>query len=114
MDRGLIEDSYSLFAAPVTLAFKKEEGKRSRLCIDFRDLNEIVVPEPKFFPRIEDLLVKTRDCKFFTKLDINSAFWSIPLRDEENRSYNSRGSLSMDLFAIWTEDSASNFSTHTE
>ena len=43
------------------------------------------MPEPQPFPRIEDLLVKTRNCKFFTKLDINSAFWSIPLRIEDNK-----------------------------
>lgn len=37
LDRKLIEESYSPFAAPVTLAFKKDENKKSRLCIDFRD-----------------------------------------------------------------------------
>ncbi|GFW07479.1 transposon Tf2-6 polyprotein [Trichonephila clavipes] len=33
--------SHSPYAAPVTLAYKKDEGKRSRLCIDYRKLNEI-------------------------------------------------------------------------
>lgn len=80
---NLIEESYSPFAAPVTLAYKKEEGKRSRLCIDFRELNKIVVPQAQPFPLIEDLVEKTRDSTFFTTLDINSAFWSIPLRIED-------------------------------
>jgi len=31
LEKNLIEESYSPFAAPVTLAFKKEENKRSRL-----------------------------------------------------------------------------------
>lgn len=31
LQQKLIEESYSPFAAPVTLAYKKEEGKRSRL-----------------------------------------------------------------------------------
>lgn len=39
-----------------------------------------MVPQSPPFPLIEDLVEKTRDCKFFTTLDINSAFWSIPLR----------------------------------
>lgn len=81
----LIEESYSPFAAPVTLVFKKEDNKKSRLCIDFRDLNKIVVPQAQPFPRIEDLIVKTRNCKYFSTLDINSAFWSIPLRVEDRR-----------------------------
>ncbi|KPJ14174.1 Retrotransposable element Tf2 155 kDa protein type 1 [Papilio machaon] len=83
LDRNLIEESYSPFAAPVTLAFKKEENKKSRLCIDFRDLNKIVVPQAQPFPLIDELVVKTRNSKYFTTLDINSAFWSIPLRIED-------------------------------
>lgn len=80
LKNDLIEESYSPFAAPVTLAFKRDEGKKSRLCIDFRDLNKIIIPQPQPFPLIEDLIVKTINCKYFTTLDINSAFWSIPLR----------------------------------
>ena len=80
LKKKLIEESYSPFAAPVTLAYKRDENTRSRLCIDFRDLNKIVVPQSQPFPLIEDLMIKTRDCKYFSTLDINSAFWSIPLR----------------------------------
>ena len=83
LKRNLIEESYSHFAAPVILAFKKDEKKRSRLCIDFRELNKIIIPQSQPFPRIEDLITKTRNCQFFSKLDINSAFWSIPLRIED-------------------------------
>lgn len=85
LEKNLIEESYSPFAAPVTLAYKKDDKKRSRLCIDFRDLNKIVVPQSQPFPLIEDLMVKTRNCKFFSTLDINSAFWSIPLRISDRR-----------------------------
>lgn len=76
----LIEESYSPFAAPVTLAFKRDEEKRSRLCIDFRDLNKIIIPQSQPFPLIEDLITRTINCNYFTTLDINSAFWSIPLK----------------------------------
>lgn len=76
----LIEESYSPFAAPVTLAFKRDEGRKSRLCIDFRDLNKIIIPQSQPFPLIEDLITKTINCNYFTTLDINSAFWSIPLK----------------------------------
>lgn len=83
LDKGLIEESRSPFGAPVTLAFKKEDGKRTRLCIDFRLLNRILVPESQPFPRIEDTIVKTRNCQWYTVLDINSAFWSIPVRQKD-------------------------------
>lgn len=85
LEKKLIEESYSPFAAPITLAFKKEDNKKSRLCIDFRDLNKIVTPQAQPFPLIENLMIKTRNCKFFSTLDINSAFWSIPLRIEDRK-----------------------------
>jgi len=85
LEKKLIKVSYSPFAAPVTLAFKKEDKRRSRLCIDFRDLNKIVVPQAQPFPLIDDLVIKTRNCNYFSTLDINSSFWSIPLRMEDRK-----------------------------
>lgn len=85
LENNLIEESYSPFAAPVTLAFKRDENKRSRFCIDFRELNKIIIPQAQPFPLIDDLIIKTRNCKYFTTLDINSAFWSIPLRIEDRK-----------------------------
>ena len=95
LEQKLIEESYSPFAAPVTLAYKKNEGK-TRLCIDFRDLNKNIVPQAQPFPLIDDIIIKARNCKYFTTFDINSAFWSIPLRIE-NGICNKGWSLSMDM-----------------
>ena len=83
LENNLIEESTSPFAAPVTLAFKKEDGRKSRLCIDFRELNKLVVPEAQPFPRIEDVIVKSSNCQWFSTFDINSAFWSIPIREKD-------------------------------
>lgn len=85
LKNNLIEESYSPFAAPVTLAYKKDEDRKTRLCIDFRDLNKIVIPQSQPFPLIEDLMTKTRNCEYFSTLDINSAFWAIPLRIEDRK-----------------------------
>lgn len=83
LKKNLIEESYSPFAAPVTLAYKKEDERKTRLCIDFRELNKIVVPQSQPFPLIEDLMVKTVNCKYFSTFDVNSAFWSIPLKIQD-------------------------------
>lgn len=77
LERGLVSESCSPFAAPVTLAYKKSDGTRSRLCIDFRFLNKLAVPESQPFPLIEDMIERTADCQFFSVIDINSAFWAI-------------------------------------
>lgn len=83
---GLIEESASPFASPVTLAAKKQADgstKKNRLCIDYSSLNKLLVPESQPFPLIEDLIVKARDCHWYSVLDINSAFWSIRLREKD-------------------------------
>ena len=46
-------------------------------------MNKIVVPESQPFPRIEDIIVKAGNCHFFSTFDINSAFWSIPIKKED-------------------------------
>lgn len=50
-----------------------------------RDLNKIVIPQSQPFPLIGDLMMKARNCKSFSTLDINSAFWSIPLRLKDRK-----------------------------
>lgn len=89
LEANLIEESESAFASPVTLAYKKEDGGKTRLCIDFRKLNSLIVPECYPFPTINDIIDKIPNCKYFTVIDINSAFWSIPLKesDQEKTSF---------------------------
>lgn len=98
LEKNSIEESYSPFAAPVTLAYKKNEGK-TRMCIDFRDLNKNVVPQAQPFPLIDDIIIRARNCKYFTTLDINSAFWSILLRIEDRRK---TGFVTQDGHFQWT------------
>lgn len=61
---GLIEHSTSPYASPRTLVFKKEEGKKSRLCIDYSELNKIIVPECYPFPIIDDLILLAATARF--------------------------------------------------
>lgn len=83
LQAGLIENSSSPFAAPVTMAYKKSENQKNRMCVDFRELNKLIVPESFPFPSIEDIVLKIAGCTWFSTLDINSAFWSIPVRSRD-------------------------------
>lgn len=87
LNHGMISQSSSPFASPVTMAFKKtgngSKKEKVRMCIDFRELNKLIVPESQPFPLIDDLIVRTRDCSWFTALDLNSAFWSILIRRQD-------------------------------
>ena len=54
--KKIIKEPYSPFTTSVTLAYEREEGKKNRVCIDFRDLNKNIVPQAQPFPLIDDLI----------------------------------------------------------
>ena len=74
---NLIRKSTSPYAVPITLADKKDEGKRTRLCMDSRKINEVTVPDNYPFPLFNDIIDNLHDCEYFTTLDITSGFWHI-------------------------------------
>jgi len=87
LKKGIIRESSSPYAAPVTLQFKKHglnaQKVKDRMCIDYRELNKVVIPESQPFPLIDDIIVKTRGCSYFSAFDINAAFHSIPIAEKD-------------------------------
>lgn len=83
LEAGLIRESNSPYSAPVTLVMKRDEGKKNRLCIDYRKLNSIVKNEAEPLPRIDDILDKLSNAQYFTTLDLASGFWHIPIHPSD-------------------------------
>ena len=87
LEKGMAQESLSPYASPVTMQFRKtgESGKKekTRMCIDYKDLNKLILPDPQPMPLIDEIVAKTVGCSWFSALDINSAFWSIPVRRED-------------------------------
>lgn len=52
-------------------------------------MNKLIIPESYPFPTINDVIDKIANCKYFTVIDINSAFWCILLKleDQEKTSF---------------------------
>ena len=61
---------------------EKERGEL-RFCCDFRYLNAVTIKDAYPIPRIDESLSKLGDAKFFTTLDLGSAFWQVPLRKKD-------------------------------
>ena len=61
---------------------EKERGQL-RFCCDFRYLNAVTIKDAYPIPRIDESLSKLGDAKFFTTLDLGSAFWQVPLRKQD-------------------------------
>jgi len=77
LKHNLIRRSVSPYSAPVTLVNKKDEGEKTRLCIDFRKLNQISIADNYPFPRIEDIIDKLSGSIVFSTIDISSGFWHV-------------------------------------
>ena len=72
-----ISPSCSPWGAPI-LFVKKKEGEW-RMCIDFRDLNALTVDDSFPMPRLDVLLQRAGNAKYFSKIDLASGFHQIAL-----------------------------------
>ena len=81
MEYGMIKPSKSPWDCGVVMAKKKRWG--IRFCDDFRYLNAVTIKDAYPIPRIDESLSKLGDAKFFTTLDLGSAFWQVPLRKQD-------------------------------
>ena len=78
---GLIQKSSSPFGSPV-LFVKKKTGEL-RMCVDYRALNKITIPNRYPIPRIDDLLDKLQGSKVFSSLDLCSAYQQVKLNESD-------------------------------
>ncbi len=81
--KGFIVPSSSPWAAPVLFAPKPDGSLR--FCIDYRALNKSTVKDKFPLPRSYDLLDKVASAKIFTKIDLRSGYWEIPMATESRQ-----------------------------
>ena len=73
LNANIIEHSTSPWSASVVLVPKPNGDKR--LCVDYRKLNAITVPDPYPIPRVQDILDSLSGSKWFTTFDLKSGYW---------------------------------------
>ena len=76
----MIEPSKLPWACGVVMAKKRGQ---LRFCCNFCYLNAVTIKDAYPIPRIDESLSKLGDAKFFTTLDLGSAFWQVPLRKKD-------------------------------
>jgi hypothetical protein len=80
----VVEPSNSPYSSPV-VPVRKKDGT-VRLCIDYRKLNRVTIPDKFPVPNLTDSIFGLKGNVYFTTLDMVKGYYQIPL-DEESRKY---------------------------
>jgi hypothetical protein len=86
LNKGYICPSVSPWGAPVH-SVKKKYGT-SRLCIDFKQLNKVIVKNKYPLPRIDDIVYQLKGENIFSKIDLRSSYHKVRIREEDTRKSN--------------------------
>nr|GFB49709.1 putative reverse transcriptase domain-containing protein [Tanacetum cinerariifolium] len=80
-DKGFIRPSSSPWGAPV-LFVKKKDGL-FRMCIDYQELNKLMVKNRYPLPRIDDLFDQLQGSSVYSKIDLRSGYHQLRVREED-------------------------------
>ena len=83
LEKGVIQPSSSPYSAPIVLQ-KKKDGSW-RLCVDYRDLNDVTVKDAFPIPKIDQTFDALRGATFFSSLDLASGYWQVPVAPEDRQ-----------------------------
>ena len=79
---GIITQSESPWASPI-LFVPKKDSTQPRMCVDYRKLNKVLVPNSYPLPNIQDILASMQGARCYSVLDLKSGFHQIPIRKED-------------------------------
>ena len=74
-----MKPSTSTWGAPVLIAKKK--GKTLRLCINYRQLNRVMIQNRYTIPRIDDLFDQLRGVGVYFKIDFRTGYHQLRVRE---------------------------------
>ena len=81
LDKKFIRPSYSPWGAPV-LFVKKKDGSM-RMCIDYRELNKVMIKNKYPLSRIDDLFDQLKGAVVFSKIDLRSGYYQLKVRESD-------------------------------
>ncbi|KAK1645994.1 hypothetical protein QYE76_063799 [Lolium multiflorum] len=78
LEKGLIQPSASPWRSPVLFVDKKDGA--TRLCTDYRKLNDVTIKNKYPLPKIEDLFDQLTGATVFSKIDLRTGYHQLKIR----------------------------------
>ena len=81
LKQGVIRESSSPYNSPIMMVTKKNGS--IRFCVDYRQLNKVTKKSKYPLTNPYSCFEKLHASFYFTSLDLVSAYWSIPMTEED-------------------------------
>ena len=78
---GIIRPFLSSRSSPI-IPVRKKDGS-VRLCVDFRRINAVSVPDPYLMPRVDEIIDRLGKAQSLSKLDLNKGFHQVPVNPSD-------------------------------
>ena len=65
------------------MLFVKKKDGTLRLCVDYRQLNKMIVKNKYLLPRIDDLFNQLKGASVFLKIDLRSGYHQLRIKDAD-------------------------------
>ena len=65
------------------MLFVKKKDGTLRLCVDYRQLNKMIVKNKYLLPRIDDLLDQLKGASVFLKIDLRYGYHQLRIKDTD-------------------------------
>ena len=88
LDKGYIRPGVSPYGAPVL--FVKNKDNTLQMCIDYRQINKVIVKNKYSLPRIEDLFDQLKVAGVFSKINLRSGYYQLRVKDVDVPKTTSR------------------------
>ena len=79
--KGLIRPSASPWGSPVNFVDKRDGT--TRLCVDYRKLNDVTIKNKYPLPKIEDLFDQLNGARIFSKIDLRTGYHQLKVRETD-------------------------------